>query len=159
MDVPHDVHDLRAMHTQRGTTLPELLVVFAILAIVATMTMPRVGRALDIYATRAARDAMAAAIGRARALAIARGSATVFLDAAAGTLRVQAPTGVSPSDDLDLSSLFRVTCELDGNPAALVTLNFDALGIGRFSNHTLRCHRNGAEARLTLSSYGRPRRW
>jgi prepilin-type N-terminal cleavage/methylation domain-containing protein len=147
------------MRNREATTLPELLVALSILAILATMTMPRVSRALDVYATRAARDALAGAIGRARVLAIARGSATVRLDAQAGMLHMQAPTGALPADDLPLGALFRVTCELDGNPAAVVTLNFDALGIGRFSNYTLRCHRNAAEAYLTLSSYGRPRRW
>jgi prepilin-type N-terminal cleavage/methylation domain-containing protein len=147
------------MRSRGGTTLPELLVVLAILAVVATMTMPRVGRALDVYATRAARDGLAAAVGRARVLAIARGSAAVRLDAAAGSLEVRAPAGAAAAEDLPLSSLFGVRCELDGSPAAVVLLHFDALGIGRFSNYTLRCHRNGAEAFLTLSSYGRPRRW
>jgi hypothetical protein len=92
-------------------------------------------------------------------LAVAHGSAKVVLDGAAGLVRVQAPAGAAGADDLSLTSLFHVECELDGHPAARVSLNFDALGIGRFANHTLRCHRNGAEARLTLSSYGRPRRW
>lgn len=147
------------MRNREGTTLPELLVVLAILAIVATMTMPRVGRALDVYATRAARDALAAAVGRARVLAIARGSAIVRLDAPARTLEIRSPAGGAAAETLPLSSLFGVSCELDGSPAAVVALHFDALGIGRFSNYTLRCHRNGQEARLTLSSYGRPRRW
>src|SRR5690606_35868736 len=129
------------MRNRQATTLPELLVVLSILAIIATMTMPRVGRALDVYATRAARDARAAAIGRARVLALARGSAAVTLDAAAGTLQIRAPAAAPPIDVVALPSMFRVVCELDGNPTATVTLNFDALGIGRFSNYTLRCHR------------------
>src|SRR5690606_34042033 len=101
------------MRNRPATTLPELLTVLAILAIVATITAPRVGSALDLYATRAARDALAAAIGRTRVLAIARGSATLELDGTTSTIRIQDATGAF-ADELPLQSMFRVSCELDG---------------------------------------------
>jgi prepilin-type N-terminal cleavage/methylation domain-containing protein len=142
-----------------GHTLPELLIVLAILAIAASMTAPRVRSGLDVYAVRAARDATAAALAQARALALARGSAIAIVDGAMATVAVEAPAGRPVGGTVHVRGLFHVDIDMDGAPAATVTLRFDALGIGRFSNHTLRFQRGGAAAHLTLSSYGRPRRW
>ena len=149
------------MTTRRipGHTLPELLVVLALLAIAASMTAPRVGSGLDAYAVRAARDATAAALSQARALALARGSAVAIVDGAQGTVAVESPAGRPAGETVRVGALFHVGIDTDGAPAATVTLRFDALGIGRFSNHTLRFRRGVAAAHLTLSSYGRPRRW
>jgi prepilin-type N-terminal cleavage/methylation domain-containing protein len=149
------------MTTRRitGHTLPELLVVLALLAIAASMTAPRVRSGLDVYAVRTARDATAAALAQARALALARGSAVAIVDGAKGTVVVEAPTGRPAGEAVHVNALFHVDIDTDDAPAATVTLRFDALGIGRFSNHTLRFRRGVAAAHLTLSSYGRPRRW
>jgi prepilin-type N-terminal cleavage/methylation domain-containing protein len=149
------------MNTTRtsGHTLPELLVVLAVLAIAVSMTAPRVRSGLDVYAVRAARDATAAALAQARALAMARGSAVVVVDGAKGTVALEAPAGRAVGEAVQVSALFHVDIEADDAPGATVVLRFDALGIGRFSNHTLRFHRGAFAAHLTLSSYGRPRRW
>jgi prepilin-type N-terminal cleavage/methylation domain-containing protein len=142
-----------------GHTLPELLIVLAILGIVASMSAPRIAGALDGYAVRTARDATASVLGRARVLALARGSAAVVVDGTTGMVTVESPVGEGAADPFPLAAMFHVAVEADGAPAALVVLRFDGLGVGRFANHTLRFHRGGAEARLTVSSYGRPRRW
>lgn len=150
------------MRTRRavpGHTLPELLILLAVLAIAASMTAPRVSSGIDGFAVRAARDAAAAVLAQARALALARGSAVVVVDGAAGTVGLEAPAGRVAGDVVRLSALFHVEVDADGAAGSTVTLRFDALGIGRFANHTLRFHRGGAAAHLTLSSYGRPRRW
>ena len=142
-----------------GTTLPELLLLLSLLAIVGGMSVSVTARARDRIAAHAARDAVASAIGRARTLARTHGSARVQLDLGPGTLRVEAPAGNAERPPTPLRAEFGVQITADGAGSEVVTLDFDALGLGRLANRTLRFRRNEAEARLTLSSYGRPRRW
>lgn len=149
---------MRTLRLTTGHTLPELLIVLAILGIVASMSAPRVVGAVDAFAVRGARDATAALIARARVLAVARGSAVLMVDGATSSLRLESPVGRLDGAPVALSGPLRVDVETDG-VVAVVALRFDGLGVGRFANHTMRFHRGRAEARLTLSSYGRPRRW
>jgi hypothetical protein len=123
------------------------------------MGMPRVRGAVDMYATRAARDAAAAEFARARSLAVARGSARVIVEPATSSLRVEAPIGLPAGDPLRLADRLAVHVTIDNHGTSPVPLDFDALGIGRIANRTVRFTRGSAEARLTLSSFGRPRRW
>jgi hypothetical protein len=150
---------MRTSPTPAGATLAELLIVFSILALIGGMGMPRVRGAVDVYAARAGRDAAAAVFARAHSLALARGGARVIVDPATSSLRLEAPIGQPIGDPLRLADRLAVHVTIDNHGTAPVQLDFDALGIGRIANRTLRFNRGGAEARLTLSSFGRPRRW
>jgi type II secretory pathway pseudopilin PulG len=142
-----------------GATLPELLLLLSLLAVLGGMSVSVSARARDRIAAHGARDVVASAIGRARALARMHGSARVHVDVASGALRIEAPVGSPRGGPTLLRDAFGVQVSVDGATSAPVVLDFDALGLGRLANRTLRFRRNDAEARLTLSSYGRPRRW
>ena len=156
MDAPRSVMHLRVMsaHARRsGSTLPELLVLLGLLAILAGMTVTASARTRDGLAVRSARDAVAAEIAKARALAVLHGSARVRVEPP-DHVTVEAPIGVHVAS-LSLAAL-RVSADAEG---ASVALDFDGLGLGRLANRTLRFTRGEAAAGLTLSSYGRARKW
>jgi len=142
-----------------GATLPELLLLLSLLAVLGGMGVSASAGALDRVSVRGARDAVATTVGRARTLARLHGSARIQIDAATGTLRLESPIGSTSPVANPIGDAFGVEISIDGGVTSPVTLDFDALGLGRLANRTLRFRRNGAEARLTLSSYGRPRRW
>lgn len=150
------------MSTERssGMTLVELVVVLTILSVITTAGVLTLRRGLDAYAARGARDSMASAVARARALALANGAALLVVDAAAATLWIEAPPGIRAGERLRLGDNFGVTLSADhhedGGP---ITIEFDGLGFGRIASRTFRIRRGSTEARLTLSSYGRARRW
>jgi len=111
---------------------------------------------LDRVAARMGRDGLAAQLARARTLAVARGSARVVIDAAAGRIAIEAPAGTPAGMPALLPD--GIELRVDG-AAGTVSLDFDRRGLGLLANRTFRFRRGGAEARLTLSTYGRPRRW
>lgn len=139
-----------------GTTLPELIVVTGLLSILGAMTFSASAGVRDSVAVRAARDMVAGQIAGARAHAVLLGSARLHVDATRGVLTLEAPVGTHRGTQ-SLGAL-DVAVSVDG-AGAEVSLDFDALGLGRLANRTLRFRRRTAEARLTLSSFGRARRW
>lgn len=139
-----------------GTTLIELVVVMAILALLLAVTVPSAAHWRDAAAVRAARDELAAGLARARAAAASNGGAALLLDplngrfwtVTAGGFRGEA---VSLGDQYDVS--------VDPGGAELVVFRYDGLGIGRLAGRTVHIRRGRAEAGLTVSAYGRTRRW
>jgi len=147
-------HELRA-----GTSLAELALVLALLGAVAAIATPRLVGARDEYAVRAARDAAAALVDRARLLAQLRGSARLDVDPALSEIRVEAPIGSPVATPLRSGAEWGAALSIAGSRPGTVSLDFDAHGLGRLANRTLQFRRGGREARLTLSTYGRVRRW
>jgi prepilin-type N-terminal cleavage/methylation domain-containing protein len=146
------------MHTDRaGFSLLELTVAVSIAAILAGVAAPLARSTLEGHAVRSARDTIAGALAHARAAAIMHGGATLELDAASGTLRLRTADGVQRGDALRLDRAHGVRIELSGGETA--EIRFDALGIGRMANRTIRVRRGRAEAGLTVSAYGRWRAW
>jgi hypothetical protein len=80
------------------------------------------------------------------------------VDLAHASARIEAPVGLI-RETLHLGAGFGVQLVIDHATTSTVRLDFDALGLGRLANRTFRVRRGRHEARLTLSSYGRPRRW
>lgn len=142
-----------------GTTLVELAVVLGILAVSIALAVPPLGRGLDRHAAWRARDALVAGIARTRAMAVARGGAVLVVDVAAGRFWIETPGGQRVGDPVDLWREYGVRLAVDGGREARLSLRFDGLGIARMANRTLRVVRGGAEAGVTLSAYGRVRRW
>ncbi|MCI0432392.1 MAG: hypothetical protein L0271_01905 [Gemmatimonadetes bacterium] len=143
---------------RRGATLVDLIVSLAIAGILLTIAAPRLGSARDGRAAVAARDVTAGLVAEARTLAVALGSAVVVVDPGASSVALEAPAGTRIGAAHALGEAFGVTLAVD-HSAGTVRLDFDALGMGRLANRTLRFRRGAEEARLSLSSYGRPRRW
>jgi prepilin-type N-terminal cleavage/methylation domain-containing protein len=146
------------MNTHRaGFSILELVIVASIAAILAGIAAP-LGRAIiDRHAVRSARDTIVGALALTRATAIMHGGATLELDGAAGTLHVRLADGAERGDALHLHRVHGVRIELSGGDAA--EIRYDALGIGRMANRTIRVRRGRNEAGLTVSAYGRWRAW
>lgn len=142
-----------------GTTLIEVLTVLAVLATLLGLAALPLRATLDRVAAAAARDAVASALVRARTLAVARGGARVVLELEPPRAHLLTAGGELVGDPLDLGAAYGVAVSADGNAGVAVDLRFDAYGIGRMASRTLRFRRGAAEARLTLSSYGRVRPW
>lgn len=137
-----------------GLTILELLVVLAIGAIVLSLTLPSARRLKDGWAVTAAREAVVGMVERTRTEALESGGAALTLDPVGDSLWVV--TGDGSVVSLDLVADFDVDLEPGDRP---VELAFGPLGIGLLTSRTLRLTRGGARRSLTVSSYGRVRRW
>ena len=161
MAVPRTTPQLRPMRlrSRQGTTLTDLITAMAVISNILTAAAPRYVRARDAYAARAARDVAAAALEQARTLAAGRGTARIVIDPPAGTLIVEAPAGVRARQPLRLSQGFGISMSVDGHAGGPVVLDYNALGLGIIASRTIRFQRGGAEAGISVSTYGRVRRW
>ena len=154
MGVPRPGTHHPRMRNQAGTTFLELIVVLALLGLLLGIAAPPALRWRDVLAVRAARDQLAAALATTRATATAVGGAALVLDGSAGVYWIVTRGRTGPVTDV--GGRFGVAIEgADG----LVEIPYDALGIGRLANRTLRFRRGRAEAGLVVSAYGRVRRW
>jgi prepilin-type N-terminal cleavage/methylation domain-containing protein len=148
---------MRDSASPHGTTLLELLFALALIAILLGFAYPPLARTFERYAVRAAADALTAQVTRARIAAVAYGGADLIIDAPRGHTQLRSPAGQIIAQQ-DLAG-FGVALDVDGSRTEQVALSFDALGIGRMANRTFRFRRGQAEARVTLSAYGRVREW
>jgi prepilin-type N-terminal cleavage/methylation domain-containing protein len=141
---------------RRGVSLPELVVVLAVLAVVTAITLPRLVGLLDWIAVDAAARDVTASIAIARNAAVMKGvrSRAVI---ATDSLRLDRWLGDTwgpllrwpgPSDhgvSLDVS-----------NPAVV----FDPMGLGwGVSNTSVVLRRGDRVATITVSRVGRVKRW
>jgi type II secretory pathway pseudopilin PulG len=147
------------MQNRSGLSLFDVIITLAVLAVLAVMATPGWVRARDAYAVRAARDAAAAVVERARSLATSRGSARLVVDPAAAELQLEAPAGTRAASPVSIGHAFGVHVTVDGRSSGAVALDFNVMGLGVVANRTLRFRRGREEAGLTLSIYGRARRW
>lgn len=137
-------------------TLSETLLSLSIAGILATFAAPQARRGLDGLQVRAAREAVFGAAVRTRALALARGGASLLVDAEQRTATVTSAAGI-PLTHLSLAE-FDVDIAADG-AAPVITLAYDGRGLGRMASRTVHFRKGAAHAALTFSSYGRVRRW
>jgi prepilin-type N-terminal cleavage/methylation domain-containing protein len=145
------------MNPRIGYTLIELLVVLLVLAILLAAAVPPVGRWRDGAAARAARDELAGRLAWTRIASASHGGARMVVEIPDGRVRVDLGDG-SPRHVEDLAARYGVRVEAAGAVDSIV-LQFDALGIGRMTGRTIQVRRNGAVAGLTVTPFGRYRRW
>lgn len=150
---------LRACGHRDAHSLLELLIALSLLGILLGLGVPAFQHARDRIAIVAARDAVAAAVARARALAPGLGGARLILDPLASTYWIESSAGRQLTTTVSLTDRYAVRLFVDGSRDGPTALWFDALGIGRLANRTIRFRRGGLEGGLTLSAYGRPRPW
>lgn len=139
-----------------GYTLLELLIVLGVLGALLGITFPRAGHWLDRAAVHSARDELGAALALTRISAVSHGGATLVLDPGSGQLSIIAGSARA-GEMTDLARRYGVT--VSAGTEDLVLFRYDALGIGRLTSRTVRFQRRSAEAGLTVSAYGRYRRW
>lgn len=139
-----------------GHTLLELITVLMILAILAGTAAPAAGRWRDAAAVTAARDEVATRLAWTRMAAASQGGARLVLDVATGVYRVELADG-RVAHQADLHARHRVT--IRAGAADSLDLRFDALGVGRMTGRTIQFQRGHVEAGLTISPFGRFRRW
>jgi prepilin-type N-terminal cleavage/methylation domain-containing protein len=147
----------RGVMRPHGHTLVELLVAIAIAAMLLTLSVPPARRWHDGIVVRAARDEIAAALADTRVAAVAAGGAALVLDPTGARFWVR-PDGAPPGPPTDLESRYGVRMNA-GTGQDEVVLRYDGLGIGRIASRTIRIERGRAAAGLTVSAYGRYRRW
>jgi type II secretory pathway pseudopilin PulG len=145
-----------------GHTLAELLVVAAVTAVFLGLAAPGADRWRDAAAARAARDELAAALAATRLTAVARGGASLWVDPATTSFWTTAgdrpdASPERPDGAVDLGERYGVELRLGGTSA--VEIHYDPFGLGRVASRTILVRRGGARAGLTVSAYGRVRRW
>ena len=139
-----------------GHTLIEILVVLAILAVLLGVGLPGMSRWRDAAAVRAARDELAAGLAWTRMAAVTHGGASLVLDPTTGRFTIGLGDGAD-RPAVDLSGQYGVV--IDPGTDRLVAFRYDALGIGRMTSRTVRVRRGHIEGGVTVSAYGRYRRW
>ena len=142
-------------HGRAGFTLLEMMVALVLASLLLGWSVPRLRSKLDRWAVLGARETLVSIVGSARATALVRGEGWVQIDAATGAVA----WGSGP-DSLglnDLSDEWGVRV-LDG-PGVGTPVRFDDLGRGQLASRTFTLVRGGATGGVSLSSYGRVRRW
>lgn len=142
-----------------GTTLIEIVLALSLLALVAGIAVPPLRHGLDLLAVAAARESLAAAVARTRSVAAARGGAILVLHPASARYWIESQSGESVQPPVDLNTRYRVELSAGAEAGGRIELRFDGLGLGRLANRTVTVRRGRSEAGITLSSYGRVRRW
>ena len=135
-----------------GFTLIELVVVLSLLTLAVAGVFPSLIKRLDHLAVVAAREEVVGLFHRARAVAVAKGGATVLLTSEPSTIGLQAGEKVHSFISLENDQAVRLS--LSGNRSE-AELTFDPLGLGRVASQTLTFSRGSSTTRLVVSSYGR----
>lgn len=140
---------------RRGTTLYELLLVLTLLGVFASIAAPSLKSSMDALTVRAAREAVFVLFARARTQALQHGGAEIFLSASADRIQLRTPQGIV-SDELLLAPR-HVDLFVEGTDP--VVLRYDGHGLGRMMSRTISLRARDASAGLTISTFGRVRRW
>jgi prepilin-type N-terminal cleavage/methylation domain-containing protein len=142
----------RGGRVPRAFTLPELLIVLSVVAVLLGFAGAGLRRAADRHAVRGASSEVARSLAQARQLAISRrGGVSVTFDTAGGVVRVVA--GGSSLARRDLRRTFGVSLRTTRDSIA-----FDGRGLGRgAANMTAVITRGEASDTLRVSRLGRVR--
>ena len=140
---------------RHGFTLPELVGVLALLAVVAGLSFP-VGRNLsERLSVVGAREEFVGLITRARGEALRGGGSSLIVTRNPAEVRVEVNGEILSR--VDLGATWRIELALSGG-RPFVELRFDGTGLGRMSARSVTFTRGSAVARLIISAYGRIRR-
>lgn len=147
------------MRNRSGYTLLELTVVLALLALAIGLAYPGARTAADAWAVRAARDAVASVLAGTRAAALSQRGAELLIVPETGVVLVRTGSRPRAARQLDVTRDWGVVVSSPGSSADTIAIRYDALGLGRIANRTLRFERGRSAAGITIAAYGRARRW
>jgi len=136
----------------QGFTLIELVVVLSLLTLAVAGIFPALMERLDRLAVVAAREEVVGLFHRARAVAVAKGGATVLLASHPSTISLESGEKVHSFISFENGRNVRLSLSRNRSEAEL---SFDPLGLGRVASQTLTFSRGSSTARLVISSYGR----
>ncbi len=139
---------------RRGTTLPELLIVTALMGAGVSVSLTTIRSWTDLLAVREAREAVLVTIHQARSAARWAGGAVVTIDEE-GWVR-SGEVGGEELAFVELSSR-RIEVEV-GGARSRAELRFGPRGVASFAATTVTFRRGKGEARLVISAQGRVRR-
>ena len=145
------------MHTRRmGATLYELLITISVLGVLTTVAAPQIKTTLEVLALRAARESVFGLFTRARSLALQQGGASIELSAQGDRVTVRLPSCMIEEELLLAPQSVDLLPDASADP---VILRYDAYGLGRMMSRTITLASGNARGGLTVSSFGRVRRW
>jgi Tfp pilus assembly protein FimT len=139
-----------------GATLFELLLVFSLISVFAALTFPAMRSGIAALSSRTARETAFGLFARARALAVQQGGAEIELSARDDRLIIRTSSGAI--EHVHNFAEQQVDLLFDGKVDPIV-LRYDAYGLGRMMSRTVTFRTRGQIAGLTISSFGRVRRW
>lgn len=143
------------MRTRHGYTIIELALVMLLATMLLAAAAPSLAHGRNVIAVRAARAELIAAAAAARSTAILNGGASLIIDTRTASLWIEADDGTRIGAVRHLGTHYGVT--LEGNRAPPLRVRYDALGIGRLANASIRVRRGDVLAVITVSAYGRVR--
>ncbi|NJD11735.1 MAG: hypothetical protein FIB01_15285 [Gemmatimonadetes bacterium] len=142
-----------------GTTLLELLCGLTLLGLILGMAAVPFAHTGDVLAVRAGRDAILNAAAAARTLAATHGGATLSISASDGTISLATRDSLVTDTLARLGPELRIRVAFDDARLQVALIRFDALGLGRLANRTIRLRRGAVQGGVTFSAYGRARPW
>jgi prepilin-type N-terminal cleavage/methylation domain-containing protein len=151
---PHAIRHLRPMKKQNGYSLIELTIVMMLTALLLGMATAPIGHARDVMSVRAARGDLASLLALTRATAVMTGGAALVVDVAAGAAWIEQSPGLRVGDVQHIGARHDVLLTAS---SSRINIRYDALGIGRMSNATVRVKRGSITGTITISAYGRVR--
>jgi hypothetical protein len=137
-----------------GHTLPELLAVLTLAALLVPAGVGALRHAADRAAVLAVREEVAALLVRARVEARGRGGASLLILPDPLRLRLVAEPDTLRAADPEMDRGVRLAAPPGGEVGPL-RIEYDALGLGRVASATIRLRRGRADAVLVVSSLGR----
>lgn len=145
------------MQTQRmGATLYELLITLLVLGVLVTVAAPQLKSTIEVLALRAARESVFGVFTRARSLALQHGGASIELSAPDDRVTIRLPSGMIEHELLLAAQNVDLLPDASADP---VILRYDAYGLGRMMSRTITLASGDVSGGLTVSSFGRVRRW
>ena len=141
---------------ERGHTLLELTVAVLLMATITGSLLPAAVRYRRKAAVVAARESVAGLLAEARAVAPGFAGAVVRIESDPWRAWIQVSDSVGRSIQLEEPAGVQVVLS---RSRMRTEVSYDALGIGRVASETIRFRLDGEEAGLTVSSFGRVRRW
>lgn len=140
--------------TRPGYSLIELIFVLMLSALLLGIAVAPIRHARNVLSVRAARSDIASLLAVTRSTAIMTGGAVLVVDVAGGAAWMEQGAGVRIGDVQHIAERHGVRLSAS---SGLLNIRYDALGIGRMSNATLRVNRGSVTGTLTISAYGRVR--